>query len=98
MATKKKIKKMIAACMAELPTITHLTNEKHYVKGTELLDQGHYEDPEGKKIIADAQYKQAMPVIMSRNHQRGMQAAFAKKGRAGVTDYLARMRKIVESN
>lgn len=96
MATKKKHKKAMAKAVSAMPVMTTLTQEEHYVKGTELIEQGHYEDPDGNKIDPEKMYRQMMPVIIARNHEKGFMKAFAQGGREGVTNYIKRMRQKVE--
>ena len=85
----------MATMVANMPLMTTLTQEEHYVKGQELIDQGHTEQ-DGIKIDPEKMYRQMMPVIMARNHEKGFMKAFAQGGREGVTNYIKRMRQKVE--
>lgn len=98
MATKKKFKKKLAAMVAAMPIVNTLTQEQHIVTGEELIAQGHTEHESGEKVVADAKYKQMMPVVIRRNHEKGLMKAFAKNGREGVTHYIKQIRQIVEAN
>ena len=88
----------MSASAGALPVINRLTHEDHFVKGSELIEQGHYEGPDGKKVDKEKMYKQAMPVLITRNHEQGIARAFARGGKSGVTNYIKRMRQIVEAN
>lgn len=98
MATKKKLKKMIAEHFALMPKVNTLTQEQHIVTGSELLEQGHFENAGGEKVNKDATYNQMMPVIVQDNHDRRIKRAFKKGGRDGVTQYLKSVNKTVANN
>ena len=95
MATKKKLKKKMQAMISNMPLMSTLTQEEHYVKGAELIAQGHTEQ-DGIKIDPDKMYRQMMPVVIARNHENGFKKAFAQGGREGVTNYIKRMREKIE--
>jgi hypothetical protein len=73
------------------------TSEQHFVQGSELIDQGMYEDPAtGKKIIPDVMYMQDMPVLISVNHKRRLKEAFKNKGTDGIASYIDSVTNLVK--
>jgi len=85
---KNKQYKKIRKIARELPVVTNLTMEKHYVLGEELLKNGADTSLRGEKIEADTVYVDHMPVIMPVNHTRGMKKAFRQHGVDGVFAYI----------
>lgn len=88
----------MAAMLKVMPVVTSLETESHYVKGAELLKQGHYDDPDGNRVDPEKMYRQSMPVIVARNHENRIKRALKRYGREGVTEYIKNVRKIVEAN
>jgi hypothetical protein len=86
MATKKKLKKLIAARAAEVPQVDINVGEWQNVFGAELLMQGETEI-DGKPIDPKKLYRQKMPVVMAVNHGRRMAKVFKKHGNEGLLAY-----------
>jgi hypothetical protein len=82
-ARLKGIKKVAAT----LPTIMRNTHEVHYVKGSELIEQGHTECG-GKAINPEGMYVQNMPVMIAINHARNLKKVFQKYGERGARIYM----------
>jgi hypothetical protein len=97
MATKKKFKKMLKQLINTMPIIMEQTHEDHVVDGTDLLAQGHFENG-SKKIEADKQYVQPMPVLIARNHENRLKSLYKKHGRDGITSYVKEVKSIVAAN
>jgi len=95
---KKEVAKLIEATADELPVINNFTTETHFVKGSELIEQGHTEKEDGSPIDPEAMYKQKMPVLITSNHTNGMKRAFIKGGKKGVTEYIRKVRQMVEKD
>jgi len=89
---QKKTLKNIEYLAASMPVIMKQTHEYHYVAGTELIEQGDTER-DGKKIIPEHLYKQAMPVMIEVNHKRAIRKLLEKRGLNGVRDYCTAVKK-----
>lgn len=76
--------------------------EKHFMKGSELIEWGITEDPQDptKKINPDQRYIYNQPVQQDINHYRRLKEAFKKNGKGGVNHYLgtilSRVQKVAE--
>lgn len=92
MAFKKKHRKLIEQAVKEMPIVTTLTQEKHFVKGEELIAQGH-DDVDPNKT-----YEQNMPVVIARNHLNRMKRAFTNDKQNGMKNYIASVTQIVKAN
>lgn len=86
MATKKKLKKQIAAEAAKVPQVDINVGEWQHVFGAELLMQGETEI-DGVPIQPKKLYRQKMPVVLAVNHGRRMTKIFKKKGNEGLLAY-----------
>jgi len=87
MATKKKLKKKIAAEAAKVPQVDINVGEWQNVFGAELLMQGETE-VDGKPINPKQLYRQKMPVILAVNHSRRMTKIYKKHGNEGLLAYF----------
>jgi hypothetical protein len=81
--TQKQITKLAQI----LPPVETLTQERHVVKGRELIAQGHTKE-DGKAVKEELYYEQYMPVVMDISHKRNMKKLFRKYGDAGVMQYF----------
>lgn len=98
MATKKKFKKMLKQLVDTMPVVTKLVHEDHIVKGDELIAQGHFEIKSGLRVDPDKTYKQPMPVIMARNHEKRLKKIYKKHGRDGISSYVNEIKSIAAAN
>ena len=75
----------------KLPMVNEPTCEKHFVKGSELIELGTVDTVEGKKIIPDKMYEMTMPVFILVNHYRRLKKIYRKAGAVGVQRYVNQM-------
>jgi hypothetical protein len=94
MGVKKKLKKQIKRLAETIPVVMSHCHEDHYVKGSELIEQGHKELPDGGSIDPEKMYKQKMPVVIARNHENRLKRIYQTHGREGVTHYINEIKKI----
>lgn len=93
----QQILKIIKAVAAQLPVVMQQTSEEHHVDGAELIEQGHYE--EGKeKIQPGIKYKQHMPVLIARNHERRLRHEYEKHGHQGILNYVEKIKQLALAN
>ena len=97
---KKRIAKELRRVSNEMPVTMQRTKEVHYVKGSELIDQGvttvknpkwKEGDPEHFKelpVNPSETYVQEMPVEIATNHHRKLKKAFRGYGFIGVQAYV----------
>lgn len=84
----KNIEKLLQQLAGLLPQVTINSNEKHWVKGSEILSWDTIKEIEGKPINPDEKYLWRYPVISSANHYRRLKNRFKKNGIQGVQEYL----------
>lgn len=97
---KKRIAKELRRVSDQMPVIMRRTKEIHYVKGSELIDQGvttvknpkwKEGDPEHFKelpVNPAETYVQEMPVEMATNHHRKLKNVYQDLGLLGVDAYV----------
>lgn len=95
---KKRLVKELAKVAAEMPVIFRQSVEKHFVKGSELLEQGitdlpnpranEFGQPERVPVIAGMTYVQPMPVQIAINHKRKLKNVLKSYGISGVHSYV----------
>lgn len=76
-----------------LPVVNTYTQEKHIVKGSEMIANGQKHLEDGGKILPDELYLTLMPVIMPINHGRRMKQMYNKHGVVGAMSYIAAVRE-----
>jgi hypothetical protein len=84
---KKARIKSIRKIAKELPDVMAHTQEKHFVLGAELIDQGITE-LNGIPVMPTITYEQMMPVMIATNHARKMKKLFNQYGKFGVLAYI----------
>lgn len=92
---KKTTLKNIEFLAASMPVVMKQSNEYHLVMGSELIAQGDTER-DGKKIIAEQQYKQSMPVMIEVNHKRAIRKILEKRGVRGVMAYCTAVKRYTD--
>jgi hypothetical protein len=88
---KKKIAKQLEQIAGTMPLIMMNTCERHYVKGSELIEEMRPEI-EGKKVDPETLYVDRLPVQMAINHKRRMKKMFKKFKGEGVQGYIDAVR------
>lgn len=92
-----QILKIIKAVASQLPVVMQQTSEEHRVDGAELIEQGHTEE-DGEKIKVGMIYKQHMPVLIARNHERRLRHEYQKHGNQGILDYVEKIKQLALAN
>lgn len=93
-----QINNIISQLAGQLPIVWEHTHEDHFVDGAELIEQGQYELSDGTKVVAGITYKQAMPVMIAKNHERRLRKAYQKNGNEGLIKYITDIKNIVNDN
>lgn len=84
----KTIEPLLDRLAELLPKVTVGSNEKHYVKGSEILEWGTVTEIDGNPIDPEKTYLWRYPVITYANHFRRLKNSYKKKGIPGVQEYL----------
>ena len=95
---KKKKLKLLKRMAEQVAPINESTHEKHFMKASEMLENGHCPAYEDGKIDKDKMYQVNMPVLIIQNNQRRMKRAFLRNGAEGVKNFLNKNLQVVQSN
>lgn len=95
---KKKKLRAIKALANKMFLINEGHNEKHWLKGSEILSWGTVKEIEGEPIDPEKLYLYHAPVMMVHNNQRRMKRAFLRDGAAGVENMFKQNIKTVAAH
>ena len=95
---KKAKLKAIKRLAANVPLINEATNEKHFYKGSEILEWGTITEIDGKPIDPSKIYQYNYPVLMIQNKQRRLKRAYLKHGIEGVKHFHNKTVETIKSN
>lgn len=82
------IDQLLKQLASKLPQVTVHSNEKHLLKGSEILEWETITEIDGKTIIPEKIYRWSYPVFTTANHHRRLRNRFKKNGIQGVQEYL----------
>jgi len=95
---KKAKLKAIKKLSFNLPAINRSSIERHWYKGSEILEWGTVKEIDGVSIDPEKDYEYEYPVLMIQNNARRMKRAYQRNGVEGIKSLLNNTLKIVESN
>lgn len=94
----KEIQQDLMQMASQLPAVQETVCERHYYKGSEILEWGTITEFEGKPIDPEKTYAYNYPVIVLRNHYRRLKSAWKANSIQGVIRYCEELQKLVNEH
>jgi hypothetical protein len=94
----KDIENDLKELAGTLPMVSVESVEKHWLKGSEILEWQTIDKLDGVPIDPEKEYIFFHPVLMAANHFRRLKKAWKKNSINGVIHYLNRIEKLANAN